>query len=143
MMWAADFDQATVWALECETLDALVLKDPLPKAEMFPASETSSVFVSPERLHRPESLGPEAFRWKALAKGSSFCGLRPRDFWARHQNRMVSAEAGSLLGQHGDEDISVFCVAALIEQNRDKLLKKIQSMDDAIKVIGHIAFAFS
>lgn len=44
----------------------------------------------------------------------------------------------TLVERNGDEELSVFCVAAILVRNRNKLLKDIQSMDDAIKTFNEM-----
>jgi hypothetical protein len=58
------------------------------------------------------------------------------------RSRLHSTNVG-LSGPDGDQDISVFCVAAILEQNRSMLLEKLQSMDDAIKVSAGSTLASS
>ena len=146
MMWAADFEHASTRTLEYQSLEALQLQHPLPDRRSFPPEdefEACRVNHSPElssptcttlqRLHTCETSGIESLRWKALASKTSFCGLRPGRLWHKNRTRTLPRNAG-LLERKGDEDISVFCVAAIIEQNRNMLFNKLQSMDDAIKV---------
>jgi hypothetical protein len=146
MMWAADFEHASTRTLEYQSLEALQLQHPLPDRSFPPEDEVEACRVnhSPElsssptcttlqRLHTCETSGIESLRWKALASKTSFCGLRPGRLWHKNRNRTLPRNAG-LLERRGDEDISVFCVAAIIEQNRNMLFNKLQSMDDAIKV---------
>ena len=141
MMWAADFEHASTRTLEYQSLEALQLQHPLPdrsfppedEVEACPELSSSPTCTTLQRLHSCETSGIESLRWKALASKTSFCGLRPGRLWHKNRNRTLPRNAG-LLERRGDEDISVFCVAAIIEQNRNMLFNKLQSMDDAIKV---------
>lgn len=143
MMWAADFEHASTRMLEYQSLEALQLQHPLPdRRSSFPPEDEvggacrvdhSPTCTTLQRLHTCETSGIESLRWKVLASKTSFCGLRPGRLWHKNRNRRLPRNAG-LLERKGDEDISVFCVAAIIEQNRNMLFNKLQSMDDAIKV---------
>lgn len=143
-MWAADFHQATAWAFEYHSLEALRLPNFNSPTKIYPLQEGESCRdsfpdiltpPSPERLHRASSGSPclDSVRWRTIAKRRSFCGLRPGRLWQINRNRLNSTNIG-LSGPDGDQDISVFCVAAIMEQNRGMLMEKLQSMDDAIKV---------
>lgn len=144
MMWAADFHQATAWSFEYHCLEALSLPNFGSPARVFPLEEEAcrppspeqacTPPTSPERLNNTSGLPSfESLRCRTLAKRRSFCGLRPGRLWQFPRSRLHSTNVG-LSGPDGDQDISVFCVAAIIEQNRTMLLEKLQSMDDAIKV---------
>ena len=147
MMWAADFDQAMAWALDYNCLESLVLRIPSTRLEEeFCAEDEVSMPTSPDpRYTHPgspyggsqlsDSFTPVAFGGDTLSNGGPLCGLKPSHFWSKHRQLTPSTLTG-LLGRDGDEELSVFCVAAILVQNRTKLLKDVQSMDDAIKVFA-------
>ncbi|KAG0606365.1 hypothetical protein M758_9G135600 [Ceratodon purpureus] len=151
MMWAADFHQATAWSFEYHSLEALRLPNFDSPAKIYPFEEESTCKpsspeqltppTSPERLNTSGSPSFDPLRWRALTKRRSFCGLRPGRLWQMNRNRFNSTNVG-LLGPDGDQDISVFCVAAILEQNRTMLLEKLQSMDDAIKIFNNMEMEF-
>ncbi|XP_071722329.1 uncharacterized protein [Rutidosis leptorrhynchoides] len=62
-----------------------------------------------------------------------FCGLG-RSFWAKnlrmHHSTLVSAP------RNGDEELPVFCVAAILISNRYKIIKETRSIDDMIKIFN-------
>lgn len=142
MMWAADFDQAMAWALDDNCLESLVLRTPSTRLEeefcaedelsspdlryAFPGSPYGGSQLS-------DSSTPGTFGGDILSKGGPLCGLKPSHFWSKHR-QLTSSTLTGLLGRDGGEELSVFCVAAILVQNRTKLLKDVQSMDDAIKV---------
>ena len=142
-MWAADFHQATAWSFEYHCLEALRLPNFGSPARIYPLEEESTCkpaspvqvtpLTSPERLNTSGSPSFDPLKWRALTKRRSFCGLRPGKLWQISRSRLHSTNEG-LSGPDGDQDISVFCVAVILEQNRTMLLEKLQSMDDAIKV---------
>ncbi|BFI33270.1 hypothetical protein MPTK2_4g90330P [Marchantia polymorpha subsp. ruderalis] len=97
---------------------------------------TSQYGCSPHRDY-PSAEGAlpnsSTFGGNFLAR-SPFCGLRPGALLTKNRHRMPTVS--TLLGKNGDEELSVFCVAAILVQNRNKLLKEVQSMDDAIKMFN-------
>lgn len=152
MMWAADFHQATAWSFEYHSLEALRLPNfggspvrvyPLEEESTCKASspELLTPPTSPERLNASGSPSFDPLKWRALTKRRSFCGLRPGRLWQMSRSRLHSTNVG-LSGPDGDQDISVFCVAAILEQNRSMLLEKLQSMDDAIKIFNNMEVEF-
>ncbi|KAL2631581.1 hypothetical protein R1flu_016267 [Riccia fluitans] len=146
MMWAADFNQAIVWALEYSCLDALVLNMPSPftctpereadNSGCDDAANVSQYGTSPRQDYASAgSASPNAssFGGNFLAR-SPFCGLRPGNLLSKNRQRMPTVR--NLIGRNGDEELAVFCVAAILVHNRNKLLKEVQSMDDAIKLFN-------
>ncbi|KAL3689458.1 hypothetical protein R1sor_015767 [Riccia sorocarpa] len=148
MMWAADFNQAMVWALEYSCLDALVLN--MPEVDSFSperrsdntgCDDSNKVEVvspygcSPRQDFSPgrASPSPSSFGGNFLAR-SPFCGLRPGNLLTKNRRRIPTVR--NIIGRNGDEELAVFCVAAILVQNRSKLLKEIHSMDDAIKLFN-------
>jgi hypothetical protein len=158
MMWAADYHQATAWSFEYHRLEALSLPNVGSPARVYPLEEeaASCKATSPEQAAATAATPPTSpdrfptsgeasfdspLRCRTLAKRRSFCGLRPGRLWQFPRSRLHSSNV-SLSGPDGDQDISVFCVAAIIEQNRSMLLDKLQSMDDAIKIFNNMEMEF-
>lgn len=131
MMWAADFDEAMAWALESNCLEALVLR--LPKAlcreshvecdEGTPRSKSNK--LEENHVSRHDDA-------RSLSR-SPFCGLGAGNFWPK-QGRQQILSMSSLLKKDPNDELSVFCVGAILVLNRSKFIKEINSMDDAIKV---------
>lgn len=129
MMWASDFDAPSV---ESPTLAPLIIRSPsMTLQDRLKEDDHSPLdwrFSSRSASGSPREYGNDAI---LLAK-SPFCGLRP-GIWGK-PSRQKSRSGSGLLQKKGDEELSVFCVAAILVLNRGKLLKDVQSMDDAIKV---------
>ncbi|XP_057874046.2 uncharacterized protein LOC131080009 [Cryptomeria japonica] len=141
MMWAADFDEAMAWALENNCLEALVLR--LPKTlsrgshvecdEGTPRSKSNKLEQNHVEIH---VSGHDDAR--SLSR-SPFCGLGAGNFWPK-QDRQQILSMSSLLKKDPDDELSVFCVAAILVLNRSKFIKEINSMDDAIKMFNDMQF---
>lgn len=141
MMWAADFDEAMSWALENNCLEPLVLSPPNPLhrdthvgyGENTPCSKSDRS----EQLDADISVSGNSDA-KYLSR-SPLCGLRPGSFWPKHGQQQIYTMS-SLLKKNGDDELSVFCVAAILVLNRSKFIKEIHSMDDAIKMFNDMPF---
>lgn len=141
MMWAADFDEAMSWALENNCLEPLVLRPPntlhgdthVEYGENTPCSKSDQS----EQLDADISVSGNSDA-KYLSR-SPLCGLRPGSFWPKQSQQQICTMS-SLLKKNGDDELSVFCVAAILVLNRSKFIKEIHSMDDAIKMFNDMPF---
>ncbi|KAH9329670.1 hypothetical protein KI387_001778, partial [Taxus chinensis] len=135
MMWAADFDEAMAWALENNCLEALVLRPPkaLRRGSYIECDEGTPHSKSDKTDHHP--IDNDA---KSLSR-SPFCGLGAGNFWPKHGRQQILTMS-SLLKKSPDDELSVFCVAAILVLNRSKFIKEINSMDDAIKIFNDMQF---
>ena len=59
-----------------------------------------------------------------------FCGLT-RSFWSSCEPIPVSTVVSST--RNRDDKLSVFCVAAILIMNRQKIIRETRSIDDMIK----------
>ncbi|EFJ22432.1 hypothetical protein SELMODRAFT_416728 [Selaginella moellendorffii] len=138
MMWAADFDNGISWALEYHCPELLIVKDPTPADETLP--EDDSKAMSPLYTFQDQSLDTSPLedndRVGYLSR-SPLCGLRAGNFWPRHSRHKIRT-VSSLLGKTGDDELSVFVVAAILVLNRTRFMKDVHSMDDAIKAFNEI-----
>ncbi|XP_024534015.1 small G protein signaling modulator 2 isoform X1 [Selaginella moellendorffii] len=138
MMWAADFDNGISWALEYHCPELLIVKDPTPVDETLP--EDDSKAMSPLYTFQDQSLDTSPLedndRVGYLSR-SPLCGLRAGNFWPRHSRHKIRT-VSSLLGKTGDDELSVFVVAAILVLNRTRFMKDVHSMDDAIKAFNEI-----
>ncbi|CAM6089462.1 unnamed protein product [Calypogeia fissa] len=150
MMWAADFNQAMALSLEFNCLDALELRlSPSSFLSESGRSDDNSISIPPSMSFSSQYGSPPnefssdmtipnsgAFGVNFLSRGP-LCGLRPGGLLMKNRHRLPLLTS-TLLGRNGDEELSVFCVAAILVQNRNKLLRDIQSMDDAIKTFNEM-----
>eukprot|EP01018_Ginkgo_biloba_P014480 Gb_10658 [translate_table: standard] len=141
MMWAADFDEAMAWALESNCLEPLVLR--LPRALRVGTQADYGENTPHSRSDQSEQLDADNCvsgnnEVKSFSR-SPFCGLRAGKFWPKHSRQQICTMS-SLLRKNGDDELSVFCVAAILVLNRSKFIKEIHSMDDAIKMFNDMQF---
>ncbi|XP_077225545.1 uncharacterized protein LOC143858710 isoform X2 [Tasmannia lanceolata] len=138
MMWAADFDEAIGRELEENCLEPLVLQ--LPRD-----SDAEIVLESLENGKRNSNgAQSECSNVEHLTADSNgarsisnhpFCGLTRASFWARH-GRMHSFTITSSMTRNEDDELPVFCVAAILIINRQKIIRETHSIDDLIKMFN-------
>lgn len=68
---------------------------------------------------------------KSLTANHSYCGLT-RTLWSRYDR--AHERTGFSSTRNGEDDLPVFCVAAILILNRHKVIKETRSIDDLIKV---------
>lgn len=150
MMWAADFNQAMALSLDFNCLDALELRlSPINLLSESGRSDDHSISVPPSMAFSAQYGSPPrefssdmsipnsgAFAVNFLGRGP-LCGLRPGGLLMKSRHRLPLFSS-TLLERNGDEELSVFCVAAILVQNRSKLFRDIQCMDDAIKTFNEM-----
>ncbi|XP_050213636.1 uncharacterized protein LOC126665019 isoform X2 [Mercurialis annua] len=137
MMWAADFDETLACDLMENCLEALVL--PLPRNSVLEmekesmensnGSSNDSSQIKDGNIEHPVSENA------AIKSGSAYplCGLT-RGFWSRSEPMQISAAVSST--KNGDDELPVFCVAAILIMNRQKIIRETRSIDDMIKIFN-------
>ena len=139
MMWAADFDESLSWNLAQNCLEPLVL--PLPYdlgvdggEERNDTDEGNTEGGSHPKHANVEPVSPHEAMMKSLRSNHSFCGLT-RSFllWNGHMH----VHSGSSASRSKEDELPVFCVAAILILNRHKIINGTHSIDDLIKVISH------
>uniref|UniRef100_A0A803KTK4 Rab-GAP TBC domain-containing protein n=1 Tax=Chenopodium quinoa TaxID=63459 RepID=A0A803KTK4_CHEQI len=136
MMWAADFDEPLAWNLAQNCLEPLVLQLPDDVGtesgeERKETDESSSKSGPLAKNENSEHASSEEAAMKSLASNHSFCGLT-RTFWSRSDR--THERTGFSATRNGEDDLPVFCVAAILILNRHKVIKETRSIDDLIKV---------
>lgn len=137
MMWAADFDESLACHLDDNCPELLVIQIPRDsRAEM----ELEIIDNSPSCLkggasskkgHLEHSVSDNTGIKSASAH--PFCGLA-KTFWSR-TDRLHVGTALSTMG-NGDDELPVFCVAAILILNRQKIIRETHSIDDLIKIFN-------
>lgn len=129
MMWAADFDEAVVQKLEENCLEPLLLHVSSSENGEENAGTGKRKFKRVHSRFRHEAWESDS---NELRSSSSypFCGLTKATFWARH-DQLQDCDSGPI--RNGDDELSVFCVAAILIINRQKIMKETHSIDDVIK----------
>ncbi|KAE8663084.1 protein TRIGALACTOSYLDIACYLGLYCEROL 1 [Hibiscus syriacus] len=126
MMWAADFDESTTCNLEDICLDALIVHLPRDSGEEIrqenPENEDDGVKGDLQSKHS-----------RSLSASDRFCGLT-KSFLARNNSLQLHGVVSS--ARKGDENLAVYCVAAILIMNRQKIIKQTRSIDDMIKIFN-------
>lgn len=136
MMWAADFDEAMAQQLEENCLEPLSLQlRKNPSAEM--REEKSEIgkrkYKNPKHEHNDDSCSPYGNGLRSISN-HPFCGLTKANFWARNDQVQGSTTAAST--KNGDDELPVFCVAAILIINNQKIMRQTRSIDDVIKMFN-------
>lgn len=129
MMWAADFDEDEVHHLGENCLEPLLLH--VSGSETAEGSSDNGKRKFKNVLSR---LRPETWMSGSndrTSSGHPFCGLSGATFWTRHDQ--LQAYAGGAI-RNGDDELSVFCVAAILIINKQKVMRETHSIDDIIKM---------
>ncbi|XP_042028259.1 small G protein signaling modulator 1-like isoform X1 [Salvia splendens] len=136
MIWAADFDLSLTCLLDDNHLDVLSIH--LPKETEAESGEDSSDSnnVGPkagiqEKHGTAECPMPDN---TGIGSGSTtpFCGLG-KPFWSRNEQFHIRT---LLSTKNGDDELPVFCVAAILVMNRNKIIRETHSIDDLIKIFN-------
>ncbi|KAK7402243.1 hypothetical protein VNO78_14351 [Psophocarpus tetragonolobus] len=149
MMWAADFDESLANDLEENCLEALELHLPRDSSndmrEEIADSDDGSVksgsqsnhnendytTTSPQPDHERADHPVYDIKLKSLSS-HTFCGLA-RNIWSR--NRRVQLRSISST-RKGNNELAIFCVAAILVLNRQKIIRQTHSFDDMIKIFN-------
>ncbi|XP_010528529.1 PREDICTED: small G protein signaling modulator 1-like isoform X2 [Tarenaya hassleriana] len=160
MIWATDFDESVAGTLESDCLEPLVVELPRQSGEVVgeniddassktepisksgPLPKSSPLLMS--GLSSKSGLLPKSgplpktspMSDAAAVKSDSayhFCGLTGR-LWSRNERSQVSSLVSSF--RKGDDELPVFCVAAILIMNRHKIMKETCSIDDMINIFN-------
>lgn len=134
MMWAADFDEAVSQKLEekCPEPLLLRLRNHSGGEMKLNGSGNSKRKLKKTRSRRTngESLAQKSNGARSISK-RPFCGFPSAHFWA--EDGQMHPCSLSLSTRNSDEELQVFCVAAILIINRQKIMRETHSIDDVIK----------
>ncbi|KAJ8755518.1 hypothetical protein K2173_019316 [Erythroxylum novogranatense] len=137
MMWAVDFDESTAGYLEENCLEALVVHPPRDSGgemkEEFEEVGNNSIKDSSHTKNRHADHSTSYHSGMKAESSHPFCGLT-RNFWAKSGHLQISNVVSST--KNGDDELPVFCVAAILIINRHKIIRETRSIDDMIKVFN-------
>uniref|UniRef100_A0A2P2J182 Rab-GAP TBC domain-containing protein n=1 Tax=Rhizophora mucronata TaxID=61149 RepID=A0A2P2J182_RHIMU len=138
MMWAADFDESTTYDLEKNCLEALILHLPMDSGgEMKEGNREngsdSSKHGSQTKNGNVEHMTSDNSGVKSSSSSLAFCGLTT-NFWPKNDQMQISAVVSST--KNGDDELPVFCAAAVLMINRHKIFREAHSIDDLIKIFN-------
>ncbi|KAL2530034.1 Ypt/Rab-GAP domain of gyp1p superfamily protein [Forsythia ovata] len=136
MIWAADFDESLACNLDENCPEVLLIQ--LPKETEAESGEESvdSNGGGPRggfpSKHRTVEHSISDNSGMASASARPFCGLT-KNFWSRNDSLQIRTVISS---RNGDDELPVFCVAAILIMNRQKVTKETRSIDDLIKIFN-------
>ncbi|ESR56190.1 hypothetical protein CICLE_v100189891mg, partial [Citrus x clementina] len=137
MMWAADYDEALASTLEEKCLEQLVVQLSRESGVVIREGSTENSGGDLKGGLQPKNGNIEcsvsADDGIKSASAHPFCGLT-RTFWSRNghsQNFTVVSSTWNV-----NEELPVFCVAAILIMNRHKVMKETRSIDDMIKIFN-------
>ncbi|XP_027341512.1 small G protein signaling modulator 1 isoform X2 [Abrus precatorius] len=145
MMWAADFDESLAFDLEENCLEALEVHLPRDSSnDMREEIETNdgSMKSGSQSNHNENDNTKASLQSnhgntndvKLKSHSShSFCGLA-RNIWPR--NNQVQMNSISSLTRKETDELAIFCVAAILVLNRQKIVRETHSFDDMIKMFN-------
>ncbi|KAK9287652.1 hypothetical protein L1049_016089 [Liquidambar formosana] len=137
MMWAADFDESLAYELEENCLKPLVVQLPRDSgAEMAEESTANGNGNSKGGLQSKHGNVERSISDDIGMRSSStypFCGLT-RNFWSKNDHMQICTVISS--PRNGDDELPVFCVAAILIMNRQKIIRRTHSIDDLIKIFN-------
>lgn len=132
MMWAADFKKSMPCNLKnCPELLVIQIPKELDVELGEESVDNKSKYSneSPAKHGNVEHTISENTGMKSPL-AHPFCGLT-RNFWSKTEHIQNSAAVSSMWS--GDDELPVFCVAAILVMNRQKIIKETRSIDDMIK----------
>ncbi|CAN1731873.1 Rab GTPase-activating protein 22 [Linum perenne] len=134
MMWAADFDESVACNLEKSCLEALMLHLP-ENTENGTRAESTEIGNDCLTENAETKLGHRDQSKSEINGVKStlthpLCGF-PRNFWSKGHPMEISTLVSST--KNGDDELPVFCVAAILIMNRHKIIKETRSFEDMIK----------
>ncbi|XP_047175985.1 small G protein signaling modulator 1-like isoform X1 [Vigna umbellata] len=150
MMWAADFDESLAYDLEENCLEALELHLPGHSsndlreviADSGDASvkggrsqsnhnENDNTKAIPHSSHERTCTSGYSIKLKSFSS-HSFCGLA-RNIWQKNGRAQMNSISSSM---KENNELAIFCVAAILVLNRQKILRETHSFDDIIKIFN-------
>ncbi|XP_073026030.1 rab GTPase-activating protein 22-like isoform X1 [Primulina eburnea] len=134
MIWAADFDPSFTCHLDENCPELLAIQ--LPKEAEAELGEESIDSNGGVPKSSPTKQGVECSISDSSGMRSTsarpFCGLT-KSFWSKNDRLQIHTVLSS--ARNGDE-LPVFCVAAILITNRQKIIRETHSIDDLIKIFN-------
>jgi len=139
MMWAADFDEEAIRRLEENCLGPLLV-DPRTdlSCEVKEVARMNSSTRRKSKTRKSHRRNGEICGACHPGTRSStrnhLCGLSGATIWARPQQ--MPQLSANVLARSGDDELPIFCVAAILIINRHRIIRGTRSIDDAIKMFN-------
>ncbi|WOL14319.1 small G protein signaling modulator 1-like isoform X1 [Canna indica] len=137
MMWAADFDEAICQKLEENCLEPLVLPLKSNLSGEIRSNESGNVKRKLKMIRSGRRNGESLAQQSDGARPISvhpLCGLSSANCWI--ENEQMQRHSLSVSRNNSDDELPVFCVAAILIINRQKILRETHSFDDVIKMFN-------
>ncbi|XP_050255598.1 uncharacterized protein LOC126701507 isoform X1 [Quercus robur] len=136
MIWAADFDESLSYDLEEHCLEALVVQLPRDSGVEVREESTGNGHGIVKGSQSNHGIVDRFMLDNTALKSVSshpFCGLT-RNFWSKSDHMQICTLVSST--RNGDNVLPVFCVAAILIRNRQKIIRETHSFDDIIKIFN-------
>ncbi|KAF3954213.1 hypothetical protein CMV_020414 [Castanea mollissima] len=136
MIWAADFDESLSYDLEEHCLEALVVQLPRDSGVEVREESTENGHGIVKGSQSNHGIVDRFMLDHTALKSVSphtFCGLT-RNFWSKTDHMQICTLVSST--RNGDNVLPVFCVAAILIRNRQKIIRETHSFDDIIKIFN-------
>lgn len=132
-MWAADFDESRAYSLEVSCLEALTLQLPRGSEVEISEGDMENTNVKDTLQSNNGNLERSSCDNAGMKSTSihAFCGLT-RNLCSRNDPTKKCTVISST--KQGDDELPVYCVAAILIMNRQKIIRETRSIDDLIKV---------
>ncbi|XP_057958029.1 uncharacterized protein LOC131150951 isoform X2 [Malania oleifera] len=136
MMWAADFDEATLSSLEENCLEQLLVQAPKDLSREIVEVREDNVNYSLRcgLKSKQRNIKQRISENGGIKSASShhLCGLT-KSFWSKNAQLQI---CGAVSLRNEDDELPVFCVAAVLIMNRQKIIRVTHSIDDLIKIFN-------
>lgn len=135
MMWAADFDESRAYSLEVSCLEALTLQLPRGSEVEISEGDIENTNVKDTLQSNNGNLERSSCDNAGMKSTSihAFCGLT-RNLCSRNDPTKKCTVISST--KQGDDELPVYCVAAILIMNRQKIIRETRSIDDLIKIFN-------
>ncbi|KAL8263666.1 hypothetical protein R6Q59_021796 [Mikania micrantha] len=137
MMWAADFDESLALNLEHSCPELLVLQIPRESTEVaekeFVEDENGSSNGGSELKNGNSEHSNSENNGIKSTPNHPFCGLT-KSLWSKNDSFQICTIISST--RNGDDELPIFCVAAILILNRHKIMRDTRSIDDLIKIFN-------
>ncbi|TKW12867.1 hypothetical protein SEVIR_5G063600v4 [Setaria viridis] len=139
MMWAADFDEEAISRLEENCLGPLLvdLRTDLSceVKEVHRMNSSTRRKSKTRKSHRRNGeICGACHPGTRSSTRNHLCGLSGATIWARPQ--LMLQLSANVLAKSGDDELPIFCVAAILIINRHRIIRGTRSIDDAIKMFN-------
>lgn len=137
MIWAADFDLSLTCLLDDDYPELLSVQLPKETEPESGEESTDSNNVGSkggiQEKHGTTECSVSDNTGIRSGSTAPFCGLG-KSFWSRNEHFQIRTLVSST--KNGDDELPVFCVAAILVMNRQKIIRETHSIDDLIKIFN-------